>query len=185
MTEVRHESLLMKKNYCDKSFLFIILAFLTFLASCSSFEKPDSPATISITLVAEQDINPDESGTANPVRVTLYQLSQSEEFMMSDFMTLQHGTDSEVMLKAKKDITYIMVPGESKDFALKLDRDTQSIGVITGYRSIERAQWKTIYQLPEQEKEHRFGNIWSVQQSWPPKIIVHMKNLTTSITQVD
>lgn len=186
----RNESLEMRKKNAKNSFHFIISTLCILLAlglvtSCKSNVKPERSSSILITLVADKYINPNEHGVANPVRVTLYQLSRVEGFMMSDYLTLLYGSDSDNISAIKKDVSYIIAPGEVKNFSLNLDSDANGIGVITAFQDIEHSQWRVLYNIPKKKHEHWYGSFFSTPESEPPQLTVHIKSLTTSITQMD
>jgi type VI secretion system protein VasD len=180
----------MRKIDAKNSFHFLIrnlciLLALGFVTSCKSQVKPEDSSSILITLVADKYINPNEHGIANPVRVTLYQLSRIETFMMSDYLTLLYGSDSDNMSVIKKDVSYVLAPGEVKNFLLNLDGDVDGLGVVTAYQDIENSQWRVSYIMPKKKHEHWYGSFFSTQESEPPQLIVNIKYLTTSITQMD
>lgn len=162
-----------------------ILPFFWLLVACGSPPDTAGGQTLLITLETSKDLNPDRQGKANPVRVTLYQLKQSEAFTMRDYFTLQDASDAELMAQIKKNAAYIMVPGEKKALTLKIDEETQALGVITAYHDIDNAQWRAVYTIPPPPRERWYRKWWPGKNRAQPEVMVRMEHLTTSIEKVE
>lgn len=161
------------------------LPVLWLLVACSSQQNPVNTGNIHITLQTSKDINPNEQGKANPVRVTLYQLSKDDAFLTSDYFTLQEFAAPELVSQVDKVNSTIMSPGEKKELALNVKDGMSAIGVVTAYRDISRAQWRAIYSIPDRPRDPWYARLWPTKKKWQPKAIVNMKYLTTSIEQVE
>ncbi|MGQ8776526.1 type VI secretion system lipoprotein TssJ [Serratia sp. NA_112.1] len=138
-----------------------------------------------LTLQSSDDINPNEKGRPNPVQVTLYQLKQSDIFIMSDYFALQNMDGADFSSSVDKVESYILAPGEKREVTLNIKDGMNAIGVVTAYRDITKAQWRVIYMIPNHPRERWYEKLWLTQKEWQPKANIHMKYLTTSIEKVE
>jgi type VI secretion system protein VasD len=130
----------------------VLACLMSGLAGCSSVSSISSataPAPNSkITLVTQPDINPDASGRPSPVPVRVYLLKSADRIARADyFQIIDHERDvlgSDVI--TREDV--MMRPGESHVVVLEGQREEAAIGVVVGYRNIERASWRVISPIP-------------------------------------
>lgn len=153
--------------------------------SCSSPPPDTRVDSVQVTLQMASDVNPNANGKASPVRVTLYQLALSDEFLASDYLSLSEGKDVELNAQAHKSYDVIMVPGEKKEITLSVNHDITAIGVVTAYRNIAEAQWKAFYIISQKPLVRWYRKIWPDSEVWRPKMMVRMEHLTTSIKKMD
>ncbi|WON77486.1 type VI secretion system lipoprotein TssJ [Serratia sp. UGAL515B_01] len=163
--------------------VWVVLVAL-WLTACSSKPPPDNRAqSVHVTLQTAKDVNPNENGKPSPVRVTLYQLTLSDEFLASDFFGLSDGTEAKN--QTHKSYDAIMVPGEKKEITLPVNQETTAIGVVTAYRDISAAEWRVFYIIPPRPETPWYSNWWSSNDAWQPNMLVRMEHLTTSIKIMD
>ncbi|WP_431225646.1 type VI secretion system lipoprotein TssJ [Serratia sp. L9] len=86
--------------------------------SCSSPPPDTRVDSVQVTLQMASDVNPNVHGKASPVRVTLYKLALSDEFLASDYLSLSEGKDVELNAQVHKSYDVIMVPGEKRNNAI-------------------------------------------------------------------
>lgn len=164
--------------------LLVTLIALSVIA-CSSPPPDTRVESVQVTLQMASDVNPNENGKASPVRVTLYQLALSDEFLASDYLSLSGGKDAELNAQVQKSYDVIMVPGEKKEITLSVNHDITAIGVVTAYRNISEAQWKAFYIISQKPLVRWYRKIWPDTKVWRPKMMVRMEHLTTSIKKMD
>ncbi len=184
----------MKKNkkltlaiFARSGMHFVLTCMLLLLTGCSSEPVSTTPTLpLKIELQARSDINPNKTGQANPVRVSIYQLMQTDDFISSDYFSLHDSSDPDLNAQMSKSYDLIMLPGEKKEVTLKLKEDTAAIGIITNYREISESQWKLVQDIPERPKDPWYKKLWLMHDPiWQPKIVVHIEHLTTSIDKVN
>lgn len=155
------------------------------LVGCGMFAKkppppppappPPPPTSISVTIAASSDVNPDARGRASPVMVKFFELKATTAFDAADFFSL-FERDKETLggeLAWRDDVA--MVPGDRKVFARPTLPETRFIGVVAAFRDLERSSWRATYALPLNQAnpilirlEDR--RIAIVGQSPPPKV---------------
>lgn len=108
----------------------------------------DQPSTVSFSLVAEPDVNPNESGEASPIEFQIIILSENSRLLATDYD--QVTTDIEAAL-AKNYIDhqdYTLLPGQFKYLpAVKLDEKARYIGVVARYSDPDSAQWRKVIKV--------------------------------------
>ena len=161
--------------------LFLALA----LSACSgSGVRPKTASPVDITFSAAKDSNPTQDGRAAPVQVTLYTLTNADNFNNSDYLTISSGSNPALLGEIKKQKQLILKPGESRALSLDLDDDVICLGVVAAYRNIDDAHWSAVYTLPEAQP-----------RSWYQKLIPHsddtlklsvaLNSLSVSIKEVN
>jgi type VI secretion system protein VasD len=117
------------------------------LAGCSSLPSM-SPSNSKITFVTHDDLNPDASGRPSPVPVRVYLLSNADKLSRADyFQIIDHEKDvlgGDIITREEA----VVRPGESHEVVLQGWREHAAVGVVVGYRDIERANWRVISPLP-------------------------------------
>ncbi len=99
--------------YRATQYLFLVLVTLLTIA-CSSKVQPEKAEKLTVEIATAADINPNDKGVANPLRIALYTLKSTDEFQSSDFFTItEENTPS---LKEQMDNVFdrIMLPSETK-----------------------------------------------------------------------
>lgn len=171
--------------YRATQYLFLVLVTLLTIA-CSSKVKPEKAEKLIVEIATAADINPNDKGVANPLRIALYTLKSTDEFQSSDFFTItEENTPS---LKEQMDNVFdrIMLPSETKKIELTLDAGVAAIGIVAAYREIEQAEWKAvIYPLPKKRVDPWYKKMWPGQDQQDPIMKVRVERLSISIKEMD
>lgn len=110
------------------------------LTACAA--RAPKPTVIQTTLQVQADVNPDTSGRASPIVVQFYELKSLAVFNGADFFALfEHNTATLGTELVALD-EFQLMPGETRRFERTLQPDTQYLGVIAGFRDLERSQWR-------------------------------------------
>lgn len=114
---------------------------LVALTGCASAPKP---IVAKLTLEASKDLNPDQRGRPSPATVKLFDLKSSAGFEKADFFSL-FDRERETLgpdLVSRDDL--VLKPGDRLAQERKLAPEVQFIGVLVGYRDLERSQWRLL-----------------------------------------
>jgi type VI secretion system protein VasD len=106
------------------------------------------PAVIRADIVAGADVNPDVRGRPSPVVVKVFELKSLAAFETADFFSL-FEKDKETLggeLLARDELS--LVPGAKQALTHELKPDTRYLGVVAGYRDLERATWRAAVPVP-------------------------------------
>lgn len=124
--------------------LAVAAAFLM-LGGCSS-------PRITMEVASQPNVNPDSSGRPSPVIVKVYEMRGDMAFRQGDFQTLFLdpmkilGAD----LVAADELT--LVPGEARTVEYAPMPETRYVGVLAGFRQMERARWRTVVPVDAEKK---------------------------------
>lgn len=125
--------------------LCLALASLCGLTGCS---KP----RINLAVASQPNVNPDFSGRPSPVIVKMYELRQDVAFKQADFQPL-FETPIQVLgadLIAADELVFI--PGEARRVTYEPNSSTRYIGIVAGFRQMERGVWRTIKPVDSESK---------------------------------
>jgi type VI secretion system protein VasD len=135
------------RKVTDTCQLMILACAMMGLAGCSSLPSM-SPSSSKIKLVTHDNLNPDASGRPSPVPIRVYLLSNADKLSRADyFQIIDHERDvlgPDIITREEA----IVRPGESHEIVLQGWREHAEVGVVVGYRDIERANWRVISPLP-------------------------------------
>lgn len=126
-------------------FVFLVLVCLALGTGCS---KP----RVEMAVASQPNVNPDHSDRPSPVIVKIYELRNDLAFTQADFLSL-FDTPIQVLgadLVAADELVFI--PGEARRIAYQPNPNTRFIGVVAGFRQMDRAFWRVIKPVdPEEE----------------------------------
>lgn len=129
------------------SFLCIL-----FIVVCGSLSAGCAKPTIGLIVASQPNVNPDHSSRPSPVIVKMFELRNDLAFKQADFHTL-FNTPLQVLgadLVAADEIVFI--PGEARRILYRPNPNTQFVGVVAGFRQLDRALWRVIKPVdPEEE----------------------------------
>jgi type VI secretion system protein VasD len=168
-------------------FLFLILVGMSLGAGCS---RP----RVELAVASQPNVNPDHSGRPSPVIVKILELRNDLAFKQAEFHTLFDvplqvlGAD----LIAVDELVFI--PGEARRVAYQPNPNTRFVGVVAGFRQMDRALWRIIKPVdPEEDNWLSFelndATILLVPdqdaEDWDPEEAVHQyqQQLATPRTQ--
>ncbi len=118
----------------------------TGLSACASPGPPPRETPTKITVRADANINPNQSGVPSPVVIKLYDLKAQTNFMARLLRAVRqrHCRLGPEMLS--KEVVEI-VPGTTQEVDHTITGDVKYLGVIAGFRDISSAQWRSIVEL--------------------------------------
>lgn len=116
------------------------------LAGCGS--APAKPAEVKGRIAASDSVNPNSSGRPSPIHVRIFQLKESGAFMDADFWSLVDKETETLGASLVQRLEFDMVPGETRDFPLKVSPEARVLGVMAEYADYRNAQWRAVAQAP-------------------------------------
>lgn len=161
-------------------YLFFVFFALSGCSANSQNNKSE-PVNLQVILKSDAQLNKNSEGISNPVKLIFYKFNQDDEFNSADYFSLQLQSDSGLISEVKKIASYIIVPDHERTIYLPLDSNIKKIGVVTAYQDIDRAHWRMIFDVPEKPERHWYNVMWSENKKWQPLVIIHLKNLDTSV----
>lgn len=152
--------------------LYILLPIL-FLNGCTVSKKvgkvlanpdiqvgstADLPSIVNMTLLAEPDINKNESGEPTPIALQVVYLSDDSKLLAADFDQLNDDDIELSKILGKNYIDhqdYTVLPGQFKPLSpITLDEKNHYIGVIAYYADENVTEWKKIVRI------HGVGHVY-------------------------
>jgi type VI secretion system protein VasD len=134
------------KFYFTRTKRIILFVSLLCLVSCTA------PATkknsLSLTLIASSDLNPDINGRASPLSLTIYQLKNSSSFKKSDYMSLAENGKSILGRDLIAINTLTIRPGQTLQIDYSIGEGEGAFGIVAGYRVIDSSGWQLVYDYP-------------------------------------
>jgi type VI secretion system protein VasD len=113
------------------------------LSGCARDRTPP-PTTVSVTLSAAADVNPDRNGRPSPLMVRVYELRSAGVFENSDFFTLLEQDRAVLGDDQIARWEYQLEPGESMELDATFQTGSGFVGVVAAYRDIAHARWRAI-----------------------------------------
>jgi type VI secretion system protein VasD len=134
----------------------------TLLAGCSSTAR-QVPIPYAIALTADPKVNPDSNGRPSPIQITLYELKSPGTFESRDYFSLQADARAALDKDLLNTDQVILKPGQTQVVQRPGNAEARVIGIVAGYRDLERSQWRLVVQLPDAQNT----NIYKVWQFSP------------------
>ncbi len=128
--------------------IFAVLSLFAVILCLVGCGKP----RLDLNVASQPNVNPDNSNRPSPVVIKTYELRNDLAFKQADFQSLFErpvptlGSD----LIAADELVFI--PGEARKIVYKPTSGTRFLGVVAGFRQMERAQWRVIKPVDPEEK---------------------------------
>ena len=118
----------------------------------------DSQSTVTLNFQAIAGLNPGASGQAAPVRVRIYELKNTASFLRADYFSLADRAPATLGVDLIDQDEVLIQPGELQSVVRHLDPATRHVGLVVGYREIDRAQWRALLDIPpRQTREYQIS----------------------------
>jgi len=164
--------------------LALMALFGALLAACSStgLPPPLEQSKLDLTIVAADDVNPDDKGRASPILVRIYELKTDGPFQEADFFTLQKQDKLTLGADLLVKDEFILRPGETKTIRRKTLPDTTAIGVLAGYRELGTATWRVVYKLKPAPEAAWYRAVMPANKA---KLRIELQTNDIKITELD
>jgi len=144
-----------RKSGMGKSSVFVLLQyFLLFSAfiintSCSNVASVlNLDADLELTIFAKADVNPDDSETASPVVIRLYELKDVKKFEEIEFYDL-YANDKKILGKNLIDKHRLkhFVPDSKRKKMFVLNKNTKYIGLFAEFSQYKKSQFRAVVKI--------------------------------------
>lgn len=112
---------------------------LVALAGCASGPKP---LIVKLTIEAAAGVNPDQRGRPSPVALKLFELKSLTSFERADFFSLFDRERETLGPELVGRDEMVLKPGDRIVQERKLGPEVRFLGILVGYRDLERSQWR-------------------------------------------
>ncbi len=108
----------------------------------------DLPSRVDLTMLAEPDVNPNESLAPTPVAFQVIEMRDSSRLMAADFDQLLTQLEKSLGRNYIDHSDYTLIPGQFKFVeSFEISKDTRFIGVIAFYAYPNLSQWKKVVRV--------------------------------------
>jgi type VI secretion system protein VasD len=125
------------------------LAVSLLATGCSRLPKP---TPVSVLMIADANINPNELGEPSPLVIRVYELKGVKAFNNAtyfDFVDDDAKTLGADLIASQE---YELTPGEEEDYKREISSEATHLGVVAGFRNIQSATWRTSVELKKSKK---------------------------------
>ena len=128
--------------------VFILLFTLT---GCASFKA--KPTDLILRIKAAADLNPDIDNRPSPVVLKLLVLKEATIFENARFFELWENAQDTLGEQLVFSQELELFPNSTHTTGtIELPMDAEYIGVIAGYRFLDKSKWRAMYKLNEDKK---------------------------------
>lgn len=160
-----------------------VLVLTCVLVSCASKkddekteERKPADGEIRINLIADKDINPNDSDHPAPLNIFIYSVKERDVFTSADFFDIVEGKNKSIQTAASKVYEAILLPGEKRTIYIKPDSDVRALGFIGAYRDLDDAVWMNTWDIPDEKKAW-----WQLFNDESPEINARFQKTTITI----
>jgi type VI secretion system protein VasD len=118
------------------------------LTGCGSLK---TPTILTAEVMSSNKINPDNSGRPSPMMIRIYELKTSGSFDVADYFSIFKDDSSMLGVDLINMEELYLQPGDRKSYTHSISENTRYLGVLAGYRNLNKAVWKASVKLPEDE----------------------------------
>ncbi|MDO2948052.1 type VI secretion system lipoprotein TssJ [Aeromonas simiae] len=106
------------------------------------------PSTLGLSLLAEPDVNPNESGEAAPIEFQVVVLAEDSKLLATDYDQVTADVEKSLGKNYLDHQDYTLLPGQFKYLPpVKLDEKTRYIAVIARYADPNSAEWRKVIKV--------------------------------------
>jgi len=108
----------------------------------------DLPSRVDLTMLAEPNVNPNESLAPTPIAFQVIEMRDSSMLMAGDFDQLLSDLEDSLGQNYIDHDDYSLVPGQFRFIEpFEIDKDTRFIGIIAFYAYPNLSQWKKVVKV--------------------------------------
>lgn len=126
------------------------------VAGCASPQRSQT-VEMSTDIVVSEQLNPDANGRPSPLMLAVYQLRSADAFLSKDFFSVFDPEGAALGEDVIKRDQLTLQPGGNRSFEAEFDRDASFIGVVGAFSDLDRAQWRSVVEVPEKSLLNRMN----------------------------
>lgn len=153
----------MHLSFRSKSVL-AVAATAILLAGCAATESKLA-VPYEVELAASDDVNSGGGHQPSPIKVTIYELTTTNAFELSDFFSLQKDAKAVLGDQLLDVNSVILTPGKTERISAHGNVDARVLGIVAAYRDLDNSQWRLTVDLPAAKST----NIYKIWQFSPSK----------------
>ena len=131
-----------------KLIILMIIAITATLSGCIHDE-----VKLKASMQAVHYLNPDIKGIPSPLVINIYQLKSTKLFKNISYKQLIDNPADHLGTTLIEQSKIEIRPGQHKYINEYLNFDTNFVGIVAGYRNIDKANWRSILQVAERTKK--------------------------------
>ncbi|WP_244589862.1 type VI secretion system lipoprotein TssJ [Xenorhabdus budapestensis] len=125
---------------------FLLISLLLIMTGCSS--QPEKLPPYKLIFNIASNVN-----DSAPLKVHVFLLKSNEEFMSTDFFSLQDKVKDTLGDKLVNEDRFFILPFERAHYLLEKNQPEISyIGIIAEYKQLDGKKWRTSFPVPVPEK---------------------------------
>ncbi len=129
----------------------LLFTLVLLLGACASDPPPPPPTLVELTLMASDQLNLTALGSAAPLRIKLYQLKGTATFDRADFFALFDKGSATLGAELVEEEELLVRPGETLTLQREIDSTASHLGVVAGFRDLDRAIWRRAVAVAPQQ----------------------------------
>ncbi|MFP9230216.1 type VI secretion system lipoprotein TssJ [Pectobacterium cacticida] len=146
----------MRRVLCFCFLLFLLSGCTTLGKMAQVAANPDiqvgsnshQPSTVGFSLLAEPDVNPNESGEAAPIEFQLILLAEDSRLLATDYDQVTTDIEKALGKNYLDHQDYTLLPGQFKYLPPEaLDEKVHYLGVVARYADPESTEWRKVIKL--------------------------------------
>ncbi|MEI7248085.1 type VI secretion system lipoprotein TssJ [Pectobacterium carotovorum] len=146
----------MLRVLCLCSLMFLLSGCTTLGKMAQVAANPDiqvgsnnhQPSTVGFSLLAEPDVNPNDSGEAAPIEFQLVLLAEDSRLLATDYDQITTDIEKALAKNYLSHQDYTLLPGQFKYLPPEaLDEKVHYLGVVARYADSESAEWRKVIKL--------------------------------------
>ncbi|KOP60707.1 type VI secretion protein [Pseudomonas coronafaciens pv. porri] len=124
-----------------------LLLLLSLLAGCSVLSPYSKQTRLDISVIADNQLNPDINGRPSPVVIKLLELKRPTTAESMDFFSLYQRTEDVLANDLAASEIVELRPGDRIELKLKLHEGSRYFAVLAAYRSLSETRWRHVIQV--------------------------------------
>lgn len=121
--------------------LLISMSFMVLLSACTS---------ISSKMTAAPNINPDINNTPSPVAISIFELTDAQNFQRADFFALYNNAKASLGNTLLYEKNIVMPPNQSLAVSVPYVKGAHFIGYIAAFRNLHNVTWRALISINPQ-----------------------------------
>jgi type VI secretion system protein VasD len=143
---------------------------------------PTAVPVAMLEIVADRSLNPDINGLPKPLLLRVYELRAGATFERASYLDLQDKDETQLGGDFVRREEFLIAPGGRRVLELKGNPDVRALGLLAGFRNLERSTWRAVIDAPNAvEMRRRWWGLGPTAQTAPVRYLVTLSRDTVHI----